>query len=235
MNRQRRFIIGDIHGCSKTFRKLVLKNIQLRHEDTLYLLGDFIDRGPDSKGVLDFIFELQESKFNVYPLMGNHEYLLLKSWDNSLYFDLWSRNGSEQTLESFGIHMEKVRIYESVRMIPKEYIGFIKMLPLYIETEEFFFVHAGISMEKGNPLEDVESLLWTREEEHNEDILGNRILIHGHTPVPLEIIKRQLQEKEMRKVINLDGGCVVKFRPDLGNLVALDLDTFDLHVERNCD
>jgi serine/threonine protein phosphatase 1 len=235
MNKQRRFIIGDIHGCSKTFRKLITKNIHLNKEDTLYLLGDYIDRGPDSKGVIDFIMELQENNYRVFPIMGNHEYLMLKSWDNPLYFELWNRNGSEQTLASFGIPPDKVRTYLYVNRVPKTYIGFIKMLPLYIETEDFFFVHAGISSENGDPLEDVESLLWTREEEHNDEILGSRILIHGHTPVPLEIIKSRVRERDRVKVINLDGGCVVKFRPDLGNLVGLDLDTFELHVERNCD
>lgn len=233
--KQRRFIIGDIHGCLKTFRKLVMDTIRLTREDTLYLLGDYIDRGPDSKGVVDYIFELQDRSFRIFPIMGNHEYLFLKAWENEAYFDLWNQNGSQQTLESFGVPHEKVRSYEWVSHIPEKYIGFFKMLPLYIETEDFFFVHAGLSTGKDDPLNDVDSLLWTRWEDHNDSILGQRILIHGHTPVPLEIIKAQLKEKDEKKVINLDGGCVVKIRPDLGNLVGLDLDSFHLYSERNCE
>lgn len=235
MIRQRRFIVGDVHGCVKTLRKLVSDNIGLSREDNLYLLGDYVDRGPDSKAVIDYIFDLQEKNYRVFPIMGNHEYLLIKSYDNPLYFELWSRNGSERTLESFGIPEEKTRMYLSIQRIPKEYIGFLKMLPLYIETEDFFFVHAGVNPGKEDPLEDVESLLWTRSEERDEEILGDRILVHGHTPVPLEFIKHAVVSRDEKKVINLDGGCVMNIRPDLGNLVALDLDTFRLHIERNCD
>ena len=61
----RTFAIGDLHGCSRTFRKLILENINLQKEDELYCLGDYVDRGPDSKGVIDFILELKEKGYKV--------------------------------------------------------------------------------------------------------------------------------------------------------------------------
>ena len=232
---QRRFIIGDIHGCRKTFQKLVMENIRLTSEDSLYLLGDYIDRGPDSKGVIDYILELQDRSFRVFPLIGNHEFLFLKAWENPAYFDLWSFNGSRQTLESFGIPHEKSQLSESMLRIPEKYVDFMKSLPMYIETDDFFFVHAGLGTGMTDPLSDVDSLLWTRSEDHNDAILGQKILIHGHTPVPLEIIRAQIEDKDNKKVINLDGGCVMNLRPNLGNLVGMDLDTFRLFSEKNCE
>ena len=65
----RQIAISDIHGCARTFKKLVLEKVVLDKQDTLFLLGDYINKGPDSKGVLDFIFELKNSGFNVQCLI----------------------------------------------------------------------------------------------------------------------------------------------------------------------
>ena len=72
-NGGRRIAIGDIHGCSKTFKLLIENEIQLNKNDQLFLLGDYIDKGKRSKEVLDYILHLIESGFSVFPLMGNHE------------------------------------------------------------------------------------------------------------------------------------------------------------------
>ena len=77
----KQYAIGDIHGCSKTFKEL-LDKIGLIEGDELYLLGDYIDRGPDSKGVIDTIFELREKGFKVICLRGNHESMLLDALKN---------------------------------------------------------------------------------------------------------------------------------------------------------
>lgn len=74
----RRFAIGDIHGCYNTFESLVEDKIALRKEDQLFLLGDYIDRGIRNREVLDYIIELKEEGFQVFPLMGNHEYFVLR-------------------------------------------------------------------------------------------------------------------------------------------------------------
>ena len=74
----RRFAVPDIHGCNKTFQAL-LDRIQLTTNDQLFLLGDYIDRGPDSVGVLDTILRLKEEGYSVFPLRGNHEQMLIES------------------------------------------------------------------------------------------------------------------------------------------------------------
>ena len=76
---ERIFAIGDIHGCSKTFKKLLLDKIKINKSDTIYCVGDYIDRGEDSKGVIDFILDLRAEGYTIHTLRGNHEQMLLDS------------------------------------------------------------------------------------------------------------------------------------------------------------
>ena len=92
----RRFAISDIHGCIKTFKTLV-DRIEFSKEDTLYLLGDYIDRGPDSKGVIDHIWKIQEEGYRVHCLRGNHEQMLLEELKNIKF---WYQ-GEPAMLKSF--------------------------------------------------------------------------------------------------------------------------------------
>jgi serine/threonine protein phosphatase 1 len=98
---ERLFFIGDIHGCSKTFRKLITGVIGIRKSDSIYCIGDYIDRGPGSREVIDFIISLRQSGFRVYTLRGNHEQMLLDSGKGANAFSLWLMNGGDTTLESF--------------------------------------------------------------------------------------------------------------------------------------
>ena len=234
MDKGKRYVIGDIHGCIVTLRKLVEEKIGLAKEDTLFLLGDYIDRGPDSKAVVDYIMDLKDKSFRVVPLVGNHEYMLLQSLDDSEYFDQWMGNGNATTLRSFGIPEEMITEWISVRQIPGTYIRFFRELAFYAETDGFFIVHAGLGNETGNPLEDAETLLWSRAEKYNKKILKNRRLIHGHTPISLESIKDRIYDPD-EKFINLDGGCVYKQVKNLGNLVGLELETMTVFVQGNID
>jgi len=85
----RLFAIGDIHGCFKPFYELVVDTIALKKDDRLILLGDYIDRGPQSKEVIDFIMDLKEAGFSVTPLMGNHEAMLLESYADTGLLYQW--------------------------------------------------------------------------------------------------------------------------------------------------
>src|SRR5215218_1348691 len=96
-----RYAISDIHGCCKTFRYMVEEVLHLQASDQLFLLGDYIDRGPDSKGVIDFILELRAKGYRVETLMGNHEFMMLETWEDASYLPLWLRNGGDTTLASF--------------------------------------------------------------------------------------------------------------------------------------
>ena len=233
MDKGKRFVIGDIHGCVLTFRKMVEEHLQLTKNDTLFLLGDYIDRGPDPKGVVDYIIELQRNSYNVVPILGNHEYMLLQSMENDEDFENWTQNGYLTTLLSFGIKLPDIKGRSSVFDIHVRYIDFFKGLVKFAETKGFLLVHAGIGRDKENPF-DLYSLLWTREEFHNNKALKGRKLIHGHTPMSLNSIRDRVYDPE-EEFLNLDGGCVYKQFKGFGNLVALNLETMDLFVQENID
>ena len=80
MNKYRRIVIGDIHGCVKTLHKLLFHILNIQKEDDIYFLGDYIDRGPSIKDVIDLILMLKEQDFKIYTLMGNHEKMLLDAY-----------------------------------------------------------------------------------------------------------------------------------------------------------
>jgi serine/threonine protein phosphatase 1 len=233
MPEHRRFVVGDIHGCIRTFTYLIERILRLERGDTLFLIGDVIDRGPASREVLDYIINLS-SEITVRPTLGNHEYLMLKALENDYNFGMWTLNGSAQTLLSFGIDRSKVNDWNSVSLIPSAYIDLLKSWPLYEETEDFLFIHAGLDEFSKDPLEDIDTLLWTRNENASDLILKGRKLIHGHTPAPLSSILRRFKDPEAQ-VFNIDGGCVYKMRPGLGYLLGLDLDNWKLHSIRNRD
>ncbi|MFN6944138.1 MAG: metallophosphoesterase family protein [Cytophagaceae bacterium] len=219
----RRFVIGDIHGCSKTFRSLVDK-INLKAGDELYLLGDYINKGPDSKGVLDTIFGLEESQIKIRALRGNHEQQLLDAIkkDNKMF----NRDPSKSlTLQSFSLNTPSD--------IPEKYIRWMDGLPYFYETDHFFLVHAGFDFTTTNPFVNSKIMLTIREYEVNAQMTRNKRIIHGHTPQEIEKTQQQLSTGSFR--INLDGGCVFYRNEELARLMAMDLDSLQLFIQKNID
>ncbi len=213
------FAISDIHGYNKDFQNL-LKKISLKKTDKLFLLGDFIDRGDESKEVLDTIFLLLERGYDIRCLRGNHEQMML---DGMIDFEmkmLWFKNGGNHTLESF--------LTSEIDRIPEKYINFLDKLPYYIDFENFIFVHAGINMLVDEPLKDLNSLIWLRDwqSKYNADWLDNRIVVHGHTPTRLS--KLLSDENRMSNVINIDNGVYLKGQKEFGRLCAINLTTMEI-------
>src|SRR5258705_3252599 len=97
------FVIGDIHGCCNTFKKLLLEKLSIQKSDIIYCIGDYVDRGNDSKGVIDFIISLRIKGYQIHTLRGNHEQMMLDSTINHSRLNLWLKNGGIETLNSFGI------------------------------------------------------------------------------------------------------------------------------------
>lgn len=216
----RKFVITDIHGCAATFQKLVVETLQLKLDDELYLLGDYIDRGVNSKGVIDFIFDLIESGHQVKCLRGNHEEFLLLARDNLMEFQFWVvNNGGDTTLKSFGV--------ETVKDIPKRYYDFFNELPYYFEVDNFLLVHAGFNFNSHTPFEDKDAMLMIRNFKIDYDMLAGRKIIHGHTPTRLAQIRANIENQKAVE-FNLDAGCVYRNVPDLNHLVALELTEWKL-------
>lgn len=220
---KRVFIIGDIHGCCKTFKKMIFEKINIRSTDEIYCLGDYVDRGPDSKGVIDFILDLRNKGYQIHTLRGNHEQMLLESDIDEFTRDLWMRNGGNHTLRSFR--------KKSVSAFEAKYLEFFEQTSYFVQTNDFILVHAGLNFNAPNPLLDFEAMMWIRDFWTDKDFLNGRILIHGHTPLKRDALLAQPFEN----IIDIDGGCVFKERTGYGSLFALNF--FEKHFleMRNID
>lgn len=210
----RYFAIGDIHGCFNSMKELIENKIQLRKDDELIFLGDYIDRGPDSKKVLDYIIELQNNDYDIVTLLGNHESMLVDAYYNESAMSKWIQNGGSETLRSFDI--------DSLKAIDPQYIDFFKKLKLYYELDNYIFVHAGFNDKLEDPFTDNYCMLWKSREEYFNPLLNDRNIVHGHSPVSLNITQKQITNNS--KVLNIDGGCVYS-NTRLGKLVAFEVNT----------
>lgn len=172
MEKHKRLIaLGDIHGCYYTMCDL-FKRIEYSSEtDTLVFIGDYIDRGPHSMEVVDTIRRLQQQigRDKVICLKGNHEKFAI---DNDGIIDaLWAYNGGMQTLQSYADDYDKL----------KSHIAWFRSLPLYHETEDLIFCHAGLTHPKLKDNSE-HDLLWGREWMDFDDRPREKQVIFGHTP-----------------------------------------------------
>jgi len=236
----KQWIIPDIHGCNKTLRALFEYYISPSKDDKLYFLGDYIDRGPDSKGVIDFIMDLQRQGFQVQLLKGNHEESCvnacmeereLKSFlgfrGRNASKAAWKRYGGKEAMQSFNLR--------DLDDMPQKYIDWMDNMPTYIELDDFLMVHAGLDYSLPNPLEDEYSMLWVRDFDPMPEKIGGRILIHGHVVLPLEEIFMMRDNPANFGHIDLDNGVYMAGRKGYGNLVTLELNSMELYSQYNLD
>jgi serine/threonine protein phosphatase 1 len=221
----RLFAISDIHGCFTTFYELVVKVIDLKKTDTLILLGDYIDRGDQSREVIDFITDLLKKGFDVTPLAGNHEQMLIDTYNDSGELPLWLMNSGMSTLSSFGL--------QDIREMDKKYIGFFNSLGYYKAVENFLFVHAGFDDYAEDPFSDKYNMIWKCSPFYENPVLKDKIIIHGHRPKPVGYTRQLISEKS--RVIPIDNGCVYEKELGYGNLSALDVYNMELISVPNQD
>ncbi len=207
----RLFAIGDIHGCFEQLQLLIEDKICLRKEDQLILLGDCIDRGTQSKEVVDFIINLEDRGYNIIALLGNHEAMLLDAYKDESKLSRWITNGGEQTLNSFNI--------KNLKDLDELYLNFFKSLVCYHSIDQYLFVHAGFNDE--NPFVDQYSMLWKSKKSYKHPLLIDKTIIHGHSPVPLSYLEESVLAK--KQVLALDTGCVFSDKKGFGKLSAVEL------------
>lgn len=212
-------VIGDIHGCPKTLLA-ILDEIPESVKD-IYSVGDLIDRGPDSKQVIQICIDR-----GIKAVRGNHEDMFIdflygiKEYDEGIFLE----NGGSNTVASYGGNSYKVKAmygneyYSNPPEIPVEHHQFLYSMPYYIETDDLIISHAGIhSIYDGdhgmgiwsdlNNEKSKTSLMWNR---MSIGKIGHKLQIFGHTPrQSVEFIKawNPLDEKEDLIGINLDTGC----------------------------
>lgn len=215
-------VIGDIHGHLTHLQKLIQK---LPKDKGLLFLGDYIDRGPNSAGVIRYLKELSFKRDCIF-LKGNHEDMLINSWDwngageldYSNRYDprvMWAGNGGTKTEESYKKHAVGVNID----------IEWYKSLKLYHEDENGIYIHGGIDFHREMKDQNPEYCLWVREPFYKNFRMWNgKRIFFGHTPTKyLGMHTGQVYFSSGKKIVGLDTGCY-----NTGWLSAIDSETLEV-------
>ncbi len=177
------YVIGDIHGCCKELACLI-ENLPLKKHDRLVFLGDYIDRGPDSRAVVSYLLDLQkDTSYEFSFLKGNHEDMLLSFLGlGGQHGDMFFYNGGVATLASYGVSSQNVSSESVLSAIPLAHVEFYEGLQNYYVMAPYLCVHAGIHPLKSLEEQTEAELFWIR----NKFIYSSHPLpytvLFGHTP-----------------------------------------------------
>ena len=219
---ERYYVVGDIHGCLDLFMALadaIEKDDRERSaaQTTVVLLGDLVDRGPDSAGVIAFARQWQARR-EVRILAGNHEQMFLESFEDIDVLRHFLKYGGRETLLSYDLDRKEYNrlsleeLYERLpEIVPEADRAFVEDFEYVIEAGNYLFVHAGINPERPIEKQKRKDLLWIRERFLNHDGPFSHVIVHGHT------IFEDVENRGNR--IGIDTGAY-----DTGRLTALVLE-----------
>ncbi|SLN28927.1 diadenosine tetraphosphatase [Pseudoruegeria aquimaris] len=195
----RYYAIGDVHGHLEQLKRaheLIRADIaRCGQPAPVVHLGDLIDRGPESRGVIDYLMKGIAAGEPWHVLKGNHDRYLERFYRERITFDpntrtglVWfdHRLGGAQTLASYGVEASENRDPAQIQRdahaaVPEAHIRFIEGLPLCLETEDLIFVHAGIRPGVPMAQQAEDDLLWIRDGFLDDDTDHGRLVVHGHT------------------------------------------------------
>jgi serine/threonine protein phosphatase 1 len=211
MENERIFIIGDIHGCLDMLKRMLDKIRWQPDKDRLIFLGDYIDRGENSRGVVEFLLGLKKMSSSIQCLVGNHEAAFL-DYLNGKEKKLFLMNGGYTTLESYDASREG----PDNHLVPASHLDFCNSLDTSLELDDYYVVHAGFRPGVPLPQQTFEDQIWIRDPFIFSAYNFGKKVIFGHTPFSEPLI---LENK-----IGLDTGAVY------GNkLTCLELPAFKFH------
>ncbi|NLD36031.1 MAG: serine/threonine protein phosphatase [Desulfatiglans sp.] len=173
MGNGKSFIVGDLHGCREMLERMLSIIPWNPEADNLIFIGDYLDRGNDSKGVIDLLIKLSVTYPKVKCLMGNHESIFLEylfGGDEKTFLV----NGGMTTLESYRVN--------GTTYIPPEHVSFIQSLHTLIELDNYYIVHAGLKPGLNIKEQTVKDRLWIRESFITSEYNFGKKVIFGHTP-----------------------------------------------------
>jgi serine/threonine protein phosphatase 1 len=198
------YAVGDIHGrldlLKTLWKKIRADEGSTSLHKTIIFLGDYVDRGPDSKGVIDFLLDVGRSETDLVCLRGNHDQSVLDFVRDASHYRAWRRFGAAATLSSYGVvpprfedaaALEEARI-DFISRCPVTHLQFLEALPFFHELGGYYFAHAGVrpgvSLEQQEPAD----LLWIREEFLFSNKEFGKTVVHGHSPTenPVRRINR---------------------------------------------
>ena len=178
------YAIGDIHGSFDRLQELMQKIPIDFARDTLVFIGDYIDRGPASVEVVDYLIDLNKRVPGIIFLKGNHEDMLEKYLEGTDRFT-YLLNGGQNTLDSYLSKNRQSELYP----IPPDHMSFFKSLRLYYETEAYIFVHAGLRPKVPLASQETEDLLWIRDKFIYSKYNFGKTVIFGHTPLEKPLVE----------------------------------------------
>ncbi len=190
------YSVGDIHGRADLFEKMIERiradSATVGQRPRIVLLGDYVDRGPGSRQVLDRIIRLKEETWcDVEALMGNHEEALVQFLREPGYGVSWVEYGGAATLGSYGVQVPALRTdpeaWEAVRdafaaVLPAAHLELLSGLEVMLQADDYLFVHAGVN--PGVPLSEqgAQEFLWIRAPFLDSEKACEYVVVHGHTP-----------------------------------------------------
>jgi len=178
------FAIGDIHGSFDRLQDLMQKIPINFANDTLVFIGDYIDRGPGSVEVVEYLLDLKKRVSGAIFLKGNHEDMLEKYLDGTDRFT-YLLNGGQNTLDSYLSKTDRSGSFP----IPPDHMEFFKSLRLYYETEAYIFVHAGLRPKVPLASQETEDLLWIRDKFIYSKYNFGKPVVFGHTPLEKPLVE----------------------------------------------
>ena len=192
------YAVGDIHGCTAEFDRLMdaILRDRLGWNGTCHLvfLGDYVDRGPDSRGTVERLLA-PLAAFETCCLRGNHEQTLLEFLDDASLYRSWKDFGGRETLLSYGVmppRFDEPAALEETRTafrsaLPQSHLAFFRALPLSLAIGGYFFAHAGVRPGVDLEQQSAEDLLWIRDEFLLSSTDFGKIVVHGHTPTVVPV------------------------------------------------
>lgn len=199
----RLLVFGDIHGCCSIL-KVILKTIDPKPDDTFVFLGDLVNRGPDSKGVINEIIALSEI-CTVHKICGNHEEMILAAYQGGKSdHQFWCKFGGIETLASYGV--------ERAKDIPLNHLNFIADCKDYLELDDYIFVHAWCYPNLKLFDNSGETLRWSKLPDNPAPHFSGKTVVCGHTA--------QKQILDLGHTLCIDTGCGIWAG---GRLSAIDL------------
>jgi serine/threonine protein phosphatase 1 len=217
------YAVGDVHGCVVELREMYRlikadwESLGREGKPEIVMLGDYIDRGPNSKGVIDFLITKSETDetFDWTFLMGNHEDLMMNHPMG------WIQNGGEETIKSYLGQNELYSWemgYQWQELVGARHAAFYKRLHTKYKKDNVVFVHAGLNPHLSFESQSVRDCLWLRSE-YKGEYEGGYMVVHGHTPNEKAIM--------LPNRVNLDSACVFGYR-----LTAARINTEKKEVEK---
>jgi len=194
------YAVGDVHGCLDQLQRLHAKilddALSIPGDKLIVMLGDYIDRGPDSARVLDFLQQPLPEGFQRVCLVGNHEIVMLDHLADPGNAIRWLDFGGVETLQSYGVDFERYaaasgeeRAAILASHIPLQHIEFARNLTALLAMPGLVFVHAGIRPGVPLAIQDERDLFWIRGAFTDSTLDLGALVVHGHTPGAAPIVR----------------------------------------------